>query len=239
MRTRQEARGLEKHDGRLIDLSGTPRGRTPDIIVTNYSMLEYMLCRPQDAVFFGDALRAIVLDEAHLYTGTLAAEITLLLRRLLQRCGLRSEDVLQIATSATIGTGEEGELESFAGKLFSKPQEPVRVIRGQVQEVELPKIVPPIEAPTTSQMNERRWLTKATQSADGKTLLVDVEQCDSLREDLSLLVGTEIINDANSKTEDRPAALLYHALGHAELLHCARKIIDEKKRLTASVGMRG
>ena len=49
----------------------------PDVLVTNYSMLEYMLCRPQDSVFFGIALRAVVLDEAHLYNGTLAAEIAL------------------------------------------------------------------------------------------------------------------------------------------------------------------
>jgi Lhr-like helicase len=231
MRTRQEARGLETHDGRLVDLGRASRGRTPDILITNYSMLEYMLCRPQDAVFFGDALRAIVLDEAHLYTGTLAAEITLLLRRLLQRCGLRAEDVLQIATSATLGTDEMGELERFAGKLFSKPQELVRVIRGQVQEVELPEIVPPLVSPTASIINERCWLTKATQSADGKTLLGDAEQSDSLCNDLSLLVGAEIINEAKSKAEDRPAALLYHTLGHAELLHRAKKIIDEKKRL--------
>ena len=78
MRTRQEARGLETRDGHGIE-----SGPTPDIVVTNYSMLEYMLCRPQDSVFFGPELRAVVLDEAHLYTGTLAAEITLLLRRLL------------------------------------------------------------------------------------------------------------------------------------------------------------
>ena len=61
VRTRQEAR----------------ESPVPDIVITNYSMLEYMLCRPQDSVFFGPALRAVVLDEAHLYTGTLAAEITL------------------------------------------------------------------------------------------------------------------------------------------------------------------
>ena len=154
-----------------------------------------------------------------------------MLRRLLQRCGLRSEDVLQIATSATIGTGEVGELERFASKLFSKPQELVRVIRGQVQEVELPEIVPPLEAPTASLINERRWLTKTTQSADGKKLLVDAEQSDSLCNDLSLLVGAEMINEASNKAEDRPAALLYHTLGHAELLHRAKKIIDEKKRI--------
>jgi DEAD/DEAH box helicase domain-containing protein len=67
MRTRREARGLETHDGRKINIITSPRGPVPDIIITNYSMLEYMLCRPQDAVFFGKSLRAIVLDEAHLY----------------------------------------------------------------------------------------------------------------------------------------------------------------------------
>ena len=59
------------------------REAPPDILVTNYSMLEYMLCRPQDASFFGSALRSVVLDEAHLYSGTLAADICMLLRRVL------------------------------------------------------------------------------------------------------------------------------------------------------------
>jgi ATP-dependent helicase YprA (DUF1998 family) len=42
------------------------RASIPDIVITNYSMLEYMLCRPQDQGFFGSALQFIVLDEAHL-----------------------------------------------------------------------------------------------------------------------------------------------------------------------------
>ena len=79
------------------------RQKIPDIVITNYSMLEYMLCRPQDRGFFGPALRYVVLDEAHLYTGTLAAEITLLLRRVRDRCQVLPERVTHIATSATIG----------------------------------------------------------------------------------------------------------------------------------------
>src|SRR6266446_3300048 len=122
MRTRREARGLETHDGKTINITTSPCGPVPDIIITNYSMLEYMLSRPQDGVFFGKALRAIVLDEAHLYTGALAAEITLLLRRLLDRCELLPENILQIATSATIGKNEDvpDELEHFAAQLFTK-----------------------------------------------------------------------------------------------------------------------
>ena len=56
MRTRQQARGLESHTGERIEEA--QRGPTPDIVITNYSMLEYMLCRPQDSVFFGPGLRA-------------------------------------------------------------------------------------------------------------------------------------------------------------------------------------
>src|SRR5437016_14592875 len=130
MRTRREARGLETHDGRKINITSSPRGRVPDIIITNYSMLEYMLCRPQDAVFFGKSLRAIVLDEAHLYTGTLAAEITLLLRRLLDRCQVAPERIMHIAASATIG-GTTNDLKEFAATIFSLPQDLVEVVTGE------------------------------------------------------------------------------------------------------------
>ena len=131
MRTRKQARGLETAAGQRIDLATQARGPIPDIVITNYSMLEYMLCRPQDAPFFGPALRSVVLDEAHLYTGTLAAEITLLLRRLMDRCGRDSRQVLQIATSATIGSGQSGELEDFVAGLFSKPRALVKLIAGE------------------------------------------------------------------------------------------------------------
>ena len=50
----------------------------------------------------------VVIDEAHLYRGALAAEIALLLRRLLIRCGRHPDEVLFIGTSATLG-GEESE----------------------------------------------------------------------------------------------------------------------------------
>ena len=132
-RTRQQARGREDASGKGI-ANGT--GSNPDILVTNYSMLEYMLCRPQDAVFFGENLRVVVLDEAHIYSGNLAAEITFLLRRVLMRCGRKPEDVLCIATSATIGGGVD-ELRPFAARLFSKPEDLVKVIAGKPQRPEL------------------------------------------------------------------------------------------------------
>ena len=140
-RTRQQARGWEDAKGKVLPSGDGPN---PDIVVTNYSMLEYMLCRPQDGVFFGSNLRVVILDEAHIYSGNLAAEITLLLRRVLMRCGRKPEEVLFIATSATIGGGEQ-ELKPFAAKLFSKPEELVHIVVGkqqrpvlQAQEASLP-----------------------------------------------------------------------------------------------------
>ena len=156
MRTRQQARGLESHDGDRIDEA--QRGPTPDIVITNYSMLEYMLCRPQDSVFFGPGLRAVVLDEAHLYTGTLAAEITLLLRRLLLRCGLRSEDVLQVATSATLGTGDNEELRRFASTVFSKPAGMVHVITGEAAKGPMSDPSHPEAEPTPASIVSGEWL---------------------------------------------------------------------------------
>lgn len=94
------------------------RENIPDVVITNYSMLEYMLCRPQDSGFFGGALEYIILDEAHLYTGTLAAEITLLLRRLRSRCGVEPNQITHIATSATLGGGPD-RLREFGAKVFS------------------------------------------------------------------------------------------------------------------------
>jgi len=127
-RTRQEARGLETRQGQRCE-----NGRIPRILVTNISMLEYMLCRPQDAVFFGENLRTIILDEAHLYSGNVAAEVALLLRRVIERCGKTPEKVTHYATSATIGASSQ--LPEFAAKLFTKDPASVVVIEGQTQPV--------------------------------------------------------------------------------------------------------
>ena len=155
MRTRQQARGLEDAQGNSVPPDS--RGPTPDIVITNYSMLEYMLCRPQDAVFFGPSLRTVVLDEAHLYTGTLAAEITLLLRRLMLRCGLNANDVLQIATSATLGTGDSDELQEFAARVFSKSPNLIHVIEGEMTRAEMSDPAHPEASPTADDIAQAEW----------------------------------------------------------------------------------
>ena len=84
----------------------------PDVLVTNYSMLEYMLMRPLERPIFDhtrDWLKAnpeerflLVIDEAHLYRGAAGAEVALLIRRLCARLGIPPERLQVICTSASM-----------------------------------------------------------------------------------------------------------------------------------------
>ncbi len=202
----------------------------PDILVTNYSMLEYMLCRPQDAPFFGTALRAIVLDEAHLYTGTLAAEMTLLLRRVLLRCGRKPEEVLHLAASATIGTGDDHELKNFAAKLFSKDTSLVEVIQGQHTRIEFGEERPPCEVVTIEGVQCRNWQMKPTIELDklgAARLASDRNECHRLAESLSVLVDEACIKTALSQCEEKPACLLYDALRYSPVIKKLEAILWE------------
>ncbi len=227
MRTRQEARGLEDASGRKV-ADDRPRGPQPDILVTNYSMLEYMLCRPQDAPFFGTDLRSIVLDEAHLYTGTLAAEITLLLRRVLDRCGLKSTEVLHMATSATLGSGDQDVLCEFASRLFTKPPAIVRVIEGLRAGNPFDEPSPPRVEPIARVVAERGWLTNPTMIADpqgGFALAESTEDCRALADDLRNVVDEAEVTKAYAACENRPALLLRGALRHSPTLRRIDEIL--------------
>ncbi|WP_374712411.1 DEAD/DEAH box helicase [Symbiobacterium terraclitae] len=91
----------------------------PDILITNYSMLEYMLMRPIERPIFQqtkawlhahpDNQLILVLDEAHMYRGTGGAEVALLIRRLMARLGIDRSKLRCILTSASLGEGPEAE----------------------------------------------------------------------------------------------------------------------------------
>lgn len=226
-RTRQEARGLETRDGARAE-----NGSIPDIVITNYSMLEYMLCRPQDAVFFSDDLRAIVLDEAHLYTGTLAAEITLLLRRLYARCGVDPSRVLQIATSATLGTGSADELRTFAGTLFSKDPARVHVIIGENDRVPFAAQQPPTDELTPAKINAVTWIERPLMVAN---VAGQVRLAESADDASRLAAQSKILTSMESSIrENRPAALLYQLLQHAPVIHRLGEVLWTQRRLPLS-----
>ncbi len=79
------------------------RANPPDVILTNYVMLEYMLTRPEERHFAAADLRFVVLDELHTYRGRQGADVALLIRRLRERAG--SPTLSCIGTSATLASG--------------------------------------------------------------------------------------------------------------------------------------
>lgn len=119
------------------------RASPPEILVTNVTMLEYLLLRPTDAPILEasqGALRWIVLDEAHTYAGAQAAEMALLLRRVRASFGVTSEQVRLVATSATIGGESDAQdrLRDFLAALAGQPAAAVEVIEGRAAEPALP-----------------------------------------------------------------------------------------------------
>ena len=105
------------------------RENPPNILLTNYSMLEYLLLRPEDAPLFGSAFgskwRHIAIDEAHVYSGTLGTEIAFLIRRLKARIAIETGTTPALhcyATSATIGSEKDmPKVATFAQDLFGEP----------------------------------------------------------------------------------------------------------------------
>ncbi len=116
------------------------RENPPHILITNYSMLEYMLLRDADQSIFDQSnLKIVVLDEAHVYTGNLGVDVAMLLRRTAKAFSKNIQtDIQGIATSATIGDGSEDMLVKTAEGLFSQ-QETNRVcpVTGGRKPVEL------------------------------------------------------------------------------------------------------
>lgn len=115
----------------------TLRSSPPPILVTNASMLEYMLVRTIDAPILDHSkgkLEWIVLDEAHSYIGSQAAEAALLIRRVLFAFGVTPDQVRFVATSATIGdpNGEAGQqLRKFLADVAGVSEDRVYLVAGE------------------------------------------------------------------------------------------------------------
>ncbi|BCL12371.1 DEAD/DEAH box helicase [Micromonospora sagamiensis] len=87
------------------------RRTPPDILITNYKMLDLLLQRADDLPLWVDAEPAyVVLDEFHSYDGAQGTDVAMLLRRLAAALGLAEPGrplgtICPVATSATLGEG--------------------------------------------------------------------------------------------------------------------------------------
>lgn len=102
----------------------------PDILLTNFKMLDYALMRQRFMPLWRGnigsetkALRFIVLDELHTYDGAQGTDVANLLRRLKLKLALPAGSLCPVGTSATIagGAGSKAQLCAYATAVFGEP----------------------------------------------------------------------------------------------------------------------
>lgn len=124
------------------------RKSPPNILFTNPTMLEYMLVRNADVPIIEKSkgkLRWILLDEAHTLTGSKAAEMALLIRRVISAFEVDIQDMRFAITSATVGSGNTDDLKKFMAKLCGIKADQIEIISGkrvinQISDAEIPQL---------------------------------------------------------------------------------------------------
>ncbi|MFO7762057.1 MAG: DEAD/DEAH box helicase [Desulfobia sp.] len=101
------------------------RGNPPDILMTNYKMLDYLMIRPRDIKLWArngpETLRYIVVDELHTFDGAQGTDLACLLRRLKAKLKAPEHFICPVGTSATLGGKESmARLCDYAGRIFSE-----------------------------------------------------------------------------------------------------------------------
>lgn len=121
----------------------------PDILITNYSMLEYMLLRPIESKIWADTQNWLnadsnnkllfVIDEAHMYRGSAGGEVSFLIRRLFHRLGIDRSRVQFILTTASMPNKNEEDrrvIQTFANDLTASDDgHEFHYLAGQQEEI--------------------------------------------------------------------------------------------------------
>lgn len=153
-----EANDLEHYDSSNdaeLVLRYEMQHHTPDILITNYSMLEYMLIRKIESNiwketkewlnFNEDNKLLIIIDEAHMYAGASGGEVALLIRRLFSKLGITHDKIQFIMTSASMPNEtkeDEKYIHSFAESLSGCKYDSFEYLFGSREQVSIKNEVP-------------------------------------------------------------------------------------------------
>ena len=161
------------------------RQHPANILLTNPTMLEYILLRDKDRKLIHEkqeeegegTLRWIALDETHTYTGAGAAEIAMLIRRVLMAYGVTTDEVRFATSSATIGNGSENakeELKDFIAGITGLQTNQVKYVDGKRKGID---VIP--------EEDKEYWLRLINDNHDGYIKLDDlIKEGDTIEEKL-------------------------------------------------------
>ena len=123
----------------------------PDILLTNFMMLELLLTRQsrhdQQVIANCEGLEFLVLDELHTYRGRQGADVAMLVRRVRERLEDPGRPLRCIGTSATMSNesdeaSRQAKVAEVASTLFAMPIEASSVVTETLQRSTNPKLVP-------------------------------------------------------------------------------------------------
>jgi DEAD/DEAH box helicase domain-containing protein len=120
-----ENASVEMTPDELITHKGHLREHPPDILLTNYKMLDYLLLRPSEQDLWRQnapaTLRFLVVDELHTFDGAQSTDLACLIRRLKARLRMPAKHLCCVGTSATLGGTDAGPLLEYAETVFAEP----------------------------------------------------------------------------------------------------------------------
>ncbi|KXU87114.1 DEAD/DEAH box helicase [Caballeronia megalochromosomata] len=116
------------------------RKHPPDILLTNYKMLDYLMLRPKDRQLWASntpvTLRYVVVDELHTFDGAQGTDLALLLRRLRARLKIPANHLICAGTSATLGgASDTAPLREYARQVFGVSFDEAAVVTESRQSV--------------------------------------------------------------------------------------------------------
>ncbi|MGH2480026.1 MAG: DEAD/DEAH box helicase, partial [Ktedonobacteraceae bacterium] len=145
----------------------------PDILLTNYVMLELILTRLREQLLLDmTRLRFLVLDELHTYRGRQGADVALLVRRVRDRLTPVGTTLQCVGTSATLASGgsrerQRAEVATMATRLFGCTVLPEHVIGESLK-----RVTPEVDETTPA---FRRSLSEQVKSFDAQIMTSDEE----------------------------------------------------------------
>jgi ATP-dependent helicase YprA (DUF1998 family) len=176
----------------------------PDILITNYSMLNVMLMRSRESAIFEKTRRwleevpearfTLVVDELHMYRGTAGTEIAYLLRNLRHRLGLteKPEKFRIIAASASLEAPRDL---AFLEEFFGVDRNRFEVLGGKLE-------LPTHTRTDLSHYAERYAALGTTMTpSDADRILADTEAADAFTN--SLRDGDRLIADFDEEVSAR------------------------------------
>lgn len=176
---------IEEKYPHVIATRAELRQHPANILLTNPTMLEYILLRDKDRKLIHEkqeeegegTLRWIALDETHTYTGAGAAEIAMLIRRVLMAYGVTTDEVRFATSSATIGNGSENakeELKDFIAGITGLQTNQVKYVDGKRKGID---VIP--------EEDKEYWLKLINDNHDGYIKLDDlIKEGDTIEEKL-------------------------------------------------------